>query len=75
MFDVHHTSVYLLPDEGQDCLLFRLTDADGIQDLTSRFLHFTSLWFVLQFARVFILLRAEGNQSRPICFVFFLYTQ
>lgn len=66
---VHVTvkSVYLLSNEGENGLLFSLTDADGVQDLTSCFLHLTSPWLVLQFARVLELLRAEGRVESVIC--------
>lgn len=62
-------SVYLLSDKGENCPFFFLTDADGIQDLTSRFLHLTSLREALQLTRVFILSRAGGNQS-SVSFLF-----
>ena len=63
MLDQSDKSVYLLSNEGENGLFFRLTDADGVQDLTSCFRHFTSLPFrLLQLARVLELLEGEGNQ-------------
>lgn len=62
MLDECDTSAYLLSNEGENGLFFRLTDADGIQDLTSCFRHFTSSRLVLQLAWVLILLKAEGHQ-------------
>lgn len=61
--DAGYKNVYLLPDEGENSFLLCLTDADGIQDLTSCFLHLTSPRRVLQFACVLVLLRAEGNYT------------
>lgn len=60
--DESDKSVYLLSNEGENCLFFCLTDADGIQDLTSCFHHITSPRLVHQFARVLVLLRAERNK-------------
>lgn len=65
MLDDCDNSMYLLSNEGENGLLFCLTDADGIQDLTSCFLHLTFPRLVLPFARVLVLLRAEGIQSCP----------
>lgn len=58
-------SVYLLPNEGENCLLFSLTDADGIQDLTSCFYNFTSPGLVHEFAGLLELLRSQGEASFP----------
>ena len=57
-------TVYLLSDEGENCLFFCLTDADGIQDLASCFHHFTVCGHALQFARILILLRAQRLHLR-----------
>lgn len=61
MLDDSDKSVYLFSNEGENGLLFCLTDADGIQDLTSCFYHFTSPRLVHQFARLLELLGTERN--------------
>lgn len=69
MMDEYDKSVYLLSNEGENGLFFCLTDADGIQDLTSCFLHFTSPRLVLQLAWILVLLRVEGNCQRLLLYI------
>lgn len=55
----------LFSNEGENCLLFSLTDADGIQDLTSCFGNFTSPGLVHQFAGLLELLRTQTEALFP----------
>ena len=57
--------LYLLFDELENCILLCLTDADGVQNLTSFLQHFIfSQIIVVQFARVVILVRVgEANRK------------
>lgn len=59
MLDERDESAYLLSNQGENGLFLRLADADGIQHLTSCFLHFTSPR--LQLTWFLVLLRAEGK--------------
>ena len=56
---------YLLSNQSENRLLLCFTDADGIKDLTSCFLHLTVPGVALQFARVVVLLGTERSQSHP----------